>query len=51
MALVGHQSKNNHGDTLYVMAKRLLGYSIYIIAMVQGVPNDFNYLNISVFSM
>ena len=39
MALVGHQSKNSHGDTLYVMAKRLLGYSIYIIATVQGVQS------------
>ena len=32
--LVGHQSKNNHVDTVYVMANRLLGYSIYVTDMV-----------------
>ena len=49
LPLWGHQSKKSHCVTVYVMAKRLLGFSIYIIAMVQGIPNDFNYLNISVF--
>ena len=35
LPLVGHQSKNNHVDTVYVMANRLLGYSIYIVEISQ----------------
>ena len=52
MALVGHQSKNNHEDTVYVMVTRLLGYSIYIsLLQCRVVPIYFNYLNISMFLM
>ena len=31
LAPVGNVFKNNHGDTVYVMANRLLGYRIYIV--------------------
>ena len=48
MALVGHQSCGHCVCDGYKTAGLQL---IYIIAAVQGVPIDFYYLNISVFSI
>ena len=35
LPLVGNQSKNNHVDTVYVIATRLLGYSLCIVEISQ----------------
>ena len=50
---LGHQSKNNYVVTVYVMANRLLGYSIYIVQIGQRWFNLIKYFcvfNVTVWS-